>query len=159
MCIVTQISKTSFGKHRLCKSTFRKPPSNMDSKNPGSNSPNGSNASNTDAEGYSLVQSKKKRRSQRKTEQSPRTSPKASSDDMFGDSPNAGSKSPAFFRTIPEIHCQEEFPELPPSPSQLQEAGPSGSRPRRSTPSQSVVPGPSGTKPVLPRHVIILSIC
>ena len=128
----------------------------MDSKNPGSNSPNGSNA---DAEGFFLVQSKSKRRSQRKTEESPRTSPKASDEDMFGDSPDAGTKSPAFFSTIPDIQCQGEFPVLPPSPGQPQVAGPSGIRPRRSKPRKSVVSGPSGTKPVLPRHVIILSIC
>ena len=163
MGIVTHISKTSFGKHRLCKSTFRKPPSNMDSKNPGSNSPNGSNASNTDAEGYTLVQSRKQLRSQKKAQQSPRTSPKASSDDMFGDSPNGGSKAPAFFRTIADIHCLQEYPALPPSSSQLGVAGPSGTRSLRSTPSQPGVAGPSGTRsvqssPTTKRHVIILSI-
>ena len=161
MCIVTQISKTSFGKHRLCKFTFRKPPSNMDSKNPGSN---GSNASNTDAEGYTIVQSKKQLRSQKNAERSPRTSPKASSDDMFGDSPNGGSKAPAFFTTIADIHCLQEYPALPPSSSQLGVAGPSGARSLRSSPSQPGVADSSGTRsvrssPTTKRHVIILSIC
>ena len=123
----------------------------MDSKNPGSNSPNGSNA---DAEGYSLVQSRKKRRSQRKTEESPRTSPKASSDDMFGDSPNAGTKSPALFSTIPDIHCQEDFPVLPPSPGQLQVAGPSGiCTPSQKDPSTSQMTSDSD------RHVISPFFC
>ena len=132
-CIVTHISRTPFGKHRPLQVYLQEttPPSNMDSKNPGSN---GSNASNSDGEGYTLVQSKKQQRSQKKAERSPRTAPKASSDDMFGDSDNGGSKTPPFFRTIADIHCHQQYPPLPPSPTQPGVPGPSGTRSVRSSP-------------------------
>ena len=109
------------------------PPSNMDSKYPGSNGSNGSKGDASDGAEFTLVRTRKQKRAQ-KAERSPRTSPNPSSDDMFGESDNGSSKTPPFFTTISDIHCHQQYPPLPSSPRQPGVAGPSGTRSVRSSP-------------------------